>query len=114
MRPRGALRRFAARDARRGASGRSSREEGSGLPEGLPEGSRFAVLASGSGTNLQALLEAYPRELTVVAGDKKGAFAFERARRAGGPVEHVDPASFDGKKDYDGELASRGAAHDVG
>ena len=52
------------------------------MPERLPEGSRFAVLASGSGTNLQALLDAYPKELVVAAGDKKGAFAFERARRA--------------------------------
>jgi phosphoribosylglycinamide formyltransferase-1 len=48
-------------------------------PEPLPEGSRFAVLASGSGTNLQALLDSYPRELVVVAGDREGAFAFERA-----------------------------------
>ena len=83
------------------------------MPEGLPEGSRFAVLASGSGTNLQALLKAYPRELAVVAGDKKGAFAFERARRAGVPVEHVDPAGFVSREDYDRELAKRVAAHDV-
>ena len=81
--------------------------------KGLPEGSRFAVLASGSGTNLQALLDAYPEELAVVAGDKKGAFAFERARRAGVPVEHVDPAGFISREDYDRELAERVAAHDV-
>jgi phosphoribosylglycinamide formyltransferase 1 len=80
---------------------------------GLPEGSRFAVLASGSGTNLQALLEAYPEELAVAAGDKKGAFAFERARRAGVPVEHVDPSGFVSREDYDRELADRVAAHDV-
>ena len=52
------------------------------MSERLPEGSRFAVLASGSGTNLQALLDAYPEELAVVAGDREDAFAFERARRA--------------------------------
>jgi phosphoribosylglycinamide formyltransferase-1 len=80
----------------------------------LPEGSRFAVLASGSGTNLQALLDAYPEELVVVAGDRKGAFAFERARRVGVPVEHVDPAGFLSREDYDRELAERVAAHDVG
>ena len=79
----------------------------------LPEGSRFAVLASGSGTNLQALLDAYPDELVVVAGDRKGAFAFERARLAGVPVEHVDPAGFVSREDYDRELAERVAAHDV-
>jgi phosphoribosylglycinamide formyltransferase 1 len=82
------------------------------LPERLPEGSRFAVLASGSGTNLQALLEAYPENLVVVAGDKKDAFAFERARRAGVPVEHVDPAGFVGMEDYDRELA--GSIEDYG
>ncbi len=79
----------------------------------LPAGSRFAVLASGSGTNLQALLDAYPEELVVVAGDRKGAFAFERARRAGVPVEHVDPAGFFSREDYDRELTDRVAAHDV-
>ncbi len=83
------------------------------MSERLPGGSRFAVLASGSGSNLRALLDAYPRELVVVAGDKKGAFAFVRARRAGVPVEHVDPAGFVSREDYDRELARRVAAHDV-
>src|SRR5215207_8121794 len=106
-------RHFTARDARRGASARSSREGASSLAEWLPEGSRFAVLASGSGTNLQALLNAYPRELVVVAGDKKGAFAFERARRAGVPVEHVDPEAFASRKAFDLELADRISRYDV-
>lgn len=83
-------------------------------PEALPEGSRFAVLASGSGTNLQALLDAYPENVAVVAGDKKDAFAFVRARRAGVPVEHVDPAGFVSREDFDRELADRVSAHDVG
>jgi phosphoribosylglycinamide formyltransferase-1 len=84
------------------------------LPERLPGGSRFAVLASGSGTNLQALLDAYPENVAVVAGDKKGAFAFERARLAGVPVEHVDPAGFVTREDYDRELTERVAAYGVG
>jgi phosphoribosylglycinamide formyltransferase-1 len=84
------------------------------MPERLPESSRFAVLASGSGTNLQALLDAYPANVAVVAGDKKGAFAFERARLAGVPVEHVNPAGFLIREDFDRELAGRVAAHDVG
>jgi len=83
------------------------------LPERLPEDARFAVLASGSGTNLQALLDAYPGHVAVVAGDRKDAFAFERARKAGLPVEHVDPAGFDTREDFDRELAGRVAAHDV-
>lgn len=84
------------------------------MPSGLPEGSRFAVLASGSGTNLQALLDAYPDELIVVGGDRKDAFAFERARRAGVSVEHVDPRGFASREDYDRELAARLSSHDVG
>lgn len=84
------------------------------MSERLPEGSRFAVLASGGGTNLQALIDAYPGELAVVAGDKADAYAFERARGAGIPVEHVEPEAFGGREEYDAELAGRLAAHDVG
>ncbi|MGB3681554.1 MAG: phosphoribosylglycinamide formyltransferase [Rubrobacteraceae bacterium] len=84
------------------------------MSERLPDGARFAVLASGSGSNLQALLDAYPRELVVVGGDKKDAYAFGRARGAGVPVEHVDPAGFVSREDYDAELAARVSAHDVG
>lgn len=79
----------------------------------LPEGSRFAVLASGSGTNLQALLDAYPEKLVVVGGDKENAFAFERARRAGVPVEFVDPQRFASREEYDEKLAGKLSAHDV-
>jgi phosphoribosylglycinamide formyltransferase-1 len=84
------------------------------LSERLPEGARFAVLASGSGTNLQALLDAYPREFVVVAGNKEEALAFERARLAGVPVEFVDPGDFETRKEFDAELAERVARHDVG
>lgn len=83
-------------------------------PGRLPDGSRFAVLASGSGTNLQALLDAYPQNVAVVAGDRKDAYAFERARRADVPVEHVDPRGFESREAYDAELADRVAAYDVG
>ena len=84
------------------------------MSERLPEGARFAVLASGSGTNLQALLDAYPRELVVVGGNRAEAFAFERARLAGVPVEFVDPGDFETRKEFDAELAERVARHDVG
>ena len=83
------------------------------MPHKLPDGAQFAVLASGSGTNLQALLDAYPGYLVVVAGDKEGAFAFERARRAGVPVEYVNPRDFDTRKEFDRELAGRVAPYDV-
>ena len=62
---------------------------------------------------MQALLDAYPRELVAVGGDKKDAYAFERARRAGVPVEHVDPRGFESRAAYDAELAARISTHDV-
>ena len=87
-------------------------------PEGsvgdLPEGARFAVLASGSGTNLQALLDAYPGHCAVVVGDKERAYAFERARRAGVAAEHLGPEGFESRGAYDAALAERVAAYDVG
>lgn len=65
-----------------------------------------AVLVSGSGTNLQALLDAaadpaYPARIAVVIADRPAAFGLERARRAGVPTEvvlkrdHPDRAAFD-------------------
>lgn len=56
--------------------------------------SRLVVLASGSGSNLQALLDAsadgwLPAEVIAVVSDKADAFALERAQRAGIAAEHV-------------------------
>ena len=50
---------------------------------------RIAVLVSGGGTNLQALIDAQQRgelgggEIAAVISSKKGAFALERAAKAG-------------------------------
>lgn len=62
---------------------------------------------------MQALLDAYPEAVAVVGGDNKGAFAFERAWRAGVPVEFVDPAGFASREDYDRELADRISGYGV-
>ncbi|WP_347241874.1 phosphoribosylglycinamide formyltransferase [Thermus sp.] len=56
------------------------------FPLGRP--ARMAVFASGRGTNLEALLEAFPQghplgEVVLVVSDNPGAFALERARRRG-------------------------------
>lgn len=72
------------------------------------------MLASGGGTNLQALIEAYPEALAVVAGDRADAYAFERARRAGVPVEHVEPGDFGSREEFDAELADRLDRYGVG
>ncbi len=51
---------------------------------------RTVVLASGSGTNFQAVIdrvgEGLPLELTALVSNKPDAFAIERARRAGTPA----------------------------
>ena len=52
---------------------------------------KIAVLVSGGGTNLQALIDAQQRselgggEITAVISSKEGAYALERARKAGIP-----------------------------
>ncbi len=58
---------------------------------------RVAVLASGSGTNFQALLDACgaksPARVVLVASDKADAGALARARTAGVETHHIpDPA----------------------
>ena len=64
---------------------------------------RIAVLVSGSGSNLQALLDAgddLGAEIVLVLSDKADAFGLERARRAGIPTaairwpDHPDRAAF--------------------
>jgi len=66
-----------------------------------------AVLASGRGSNLQALIEAardpaYPAEIVRVLSDRSDAAALERADRAGiahRVLPHPDRASFAGAAD---------------
>lgn len=59
-------------------------------------GLRIGVLASGGGSNLQSILDACAEkrldaEVAVVVSDVPGAFALERARKAGVPVRVVEP-----------------------
>lgn len=55
---------------------------------------RLAVLASGGGSNLQALIDAHargdlPAPIVLVISNRRGSGALERARRHGIPAEHV-------------------------
>lgn len=65
---------------------------------------RIAVLASGGGSNLAALLDRFPprsaREVALVVSDRKGAGAVERARAAGVPAEIVRPGDFGSAESY--------------
>ncbi|MEN6419032.1 MAG: phosphoribosylglycinamide formyltransferase [Clostridiaceae bacterium] len=71
---------------------------------------RIAVLVSGGGTNLQALIDARAAgrlksgELALVVSGKAGAPALERAKRAGIAVETVDRASFAAREAFEEQL----------
>jgi len=76
---------------------------------------RVAVLASGRGSNLQALIDArdagaLPIELVLVASDKAQANALRRAEAAGIATLALDPKSFATRAAYDAELFARVAA----
>ncbi len=72
----------------------------------------FAVLASGNGSNLQAIINAVQKGkikgvLTLVISDKPDAMALARARKAGvKTVLFVNPKGFPSREDYDDELVS--------
>lgn len=77
---------------------------------------RLAVLASGTGTNLQAVLDAcadgrLAAEVVVVVSDHDDAGALERARRAGVPAIHVGRCDGEARADYDARLAEVVAVH---
>ena len=65
---------------------------------------RIAVLVSGGGTNLQALIEAQSRgelgggEIAAVISSKAGAYALERAQNAGIPGYVLPRAEFDSNR----------------
>ena len=67
----------------------------------MGDASRVAVLLSGHGSNLQALLDAADLAVVLVVSDRPDAFGLERARRAGvgtavvRPADHPDRAAFD-------------------
>lgn len=80
---------------------------------------RIAVLASGEGTNVQALLDASMRgqlaggEVVVVASDVSQAGALERATRAGVEPLFVDPADYADRPSYSEALAKELQRRDI-
>jgi len=78
----------------------------------------LGVLASGRGSNLQAILDAVAAgkldaAVRAVVCDVPDAFALERARRAGVPALFVDPKGPGGKAGFEGRMVARLREHGV-
>ena len=74
---------------------------------------RVGVLASGSGTNLQALLDTPDIDVVAVASDKPDARALERAAAAGVPTRAFPRAEHADREARDLAMADWLAEHDV-
>lgn len=82
----------------------------------MPVPARLVVLASGSGTNLQALLDAardpsYGATVVAVGTDRPGTGAEQRARDAGIATFTVRLPEFETRADWDGALTDAVAEH---
>ncbi|HJR18193.1 MAG TPA: phosphoribosylglycinamide formyltransferase [Actinomycetota bacterium] len=68
---------------------------------------RVGVLLSGSGTNLQAILDgAGPEyEVVVAVSDRADAYGLERARSAGVEAVHLDPKAHESRESLNEALA---------
>jgi len=79
---------------------------------GIGSGSRTAVLVSGGGTNLQAIInEVRSGELNInlcaVISDRPGVLGLERADKAGIPTSVIDYSGYGERTDADTALAAQ-------
>src|SRR5512133_1785372 len=94
---------------RRGRAGRARLMPGEALP--AKHKLRLGVLASGGGTNLQAIIDrcadgSIDAEIVLVLGNVPGAGAFDRAARAGIPVQLIDHKAFATRPDFDAAVVA--------
>jgi len=80
---------------------------------------RVGVLASGRGTNLQALLDAgsrpdYPAVVGVVISDREDSRSLARAQAAGVTALFINPKDHSDRSAYEAVLTKRLQASDVG
>lgn len=71
---------------------------------------KLACIASGSGTNLQAIIDniesgVLPAEITAVIVNEPGAQALERARRHGLPAFLIDHRNYKSRSDFEKALS---------
>ncbi len=72
----------------------------------------IVVLISGSGSNLQAMIDAIdagelPAEIRAVISNEPGVRGLERARKAGIPAEVIDHRDYDSRAAFDQALMAR-------
>ncbi len=81
---------------------------------------RIAVLVSGGGTNLQAIIDGIEQgritnsEIAVVISNKRDAYALERARKHGISAEVVSPKDYGSRKAFDRELLDTVSRYNAG
>ena len=80
---------------------------------------KIAVLVSGRGSNLQAIIDniekgLLPAEIVVVISDQADAYSLERARKHNIPAVHISAKGYKGKREeYDAVLAAELRKHHV-
>ncbi|MGB1539718.1 MAG: phosphoribosylglycinamide formyltransferase [Rickettsiales bacterium] len=79
---------------------------------------RTAVLISGTGTNLQALIDAcdtpdYPAEITCVISNNADAFGLQRAEKLGIATEIIPTKAYKTREAYDAALQSTLEAYKI-
>jgi len=79
----------------------------------------IAVLCSGSGTNLQAIIDCVnsgliKARIALVVSDRKDVYALERAKRSGIETLVVEPRSFASREAYDKEIVRHLKEKDIG
>lgn len=67
---------------------------------------RLAVFVSGSGTNLQAMMDAdiEPAEIVLVFSNNPDAYALERARKRRIPVEVISHKGYTSREEYERDI----------
>jgi len=85
---------------------------------GTPKKKKVAVLVSGGGSNLQALIHAVnkqmiPVKLGLVLSNKPGVYALKRAERFGIPTAVIDHTGFSSNEDFSLAILKRLQAAEV-
>lgn len=67
---------------------------------------RIAVLISGSGTNLQSLIDAFPENIVLVIANKADAYGLVRAQNAGIETKIIDHRDFPDRVAFDRDIST--------